>query len=146
MKFDTPDAGLYLSSHVLDMPPATEYCVSAERDGKTALLISDTWLPIETDLQSEWPVFSDHVEERGVHYTSGRAVGDDHWGYFKSGEEWKRWRLVKFIGGGEAGYLPTPLKEAQLYDQIISSACVPPLPQGPDGETWDVHPVGKPTR
>jgi len=124
MKFDVPEAGFTLQSQLLDMPIETLHCVCITHSAANgALLISESRIPGERELQSQWPVFSERVEERDVRNTSGRVAGKDRWGYFRSGAQWKCWRLVTFAAGGEAGYLPTPPEVAQLFDQVISSAC-----------------------
>jgi hypothetical protein len=76
----------------------------------------------ERKLESRWTAFSERVEERDVRYVYGPIVSRDRWGRLKTGE---RWRLVKFVGAEEVGYSPTPEKLARLFDQIISSACIP---------------------
>ena len=65
-------------------------------------------------------VFSDHVEQRGIFDDKGRLIGEDHWGYLKRGE---RWRKVR-ISGWVAKYGFVNEKEAELFDRVISSACL----------------------
>jgi len=100
------------------LPPVQT--VTARNGSVSELQISAGAIPIERDLQFAWPVFSKHIEQRVVHYSYGSVVSMERWGYLKTGD---RWRYVKFAGGGEAGYLPTHEKNAQLFDQIINSAC-----------------------
>jgi hypothetical protein len=118
-------------------PPALVISVCrdpAPRMHRVRMVISDQ-IYFEQDLQSVWPVFSEHFEERDVRDAYGRVAGSDRWGYWKNGEDkWgnltsgKRWRLIKFAGGEEVGYLPTSPQEALLFDQIINSACLLPVP------------------
>jgi hypothetical protein len=126
--FDVPVAGFALRSGMPDAgPPMYVHDVTVERGSPNPLEISDQ-VYFERALQSAWPVFSEHVEERDVRNVHGHVVGKDRWGCFRTGRRWKRWRFVSFDGGEEAAYPPTSDREAQLYDQIISSACSPATP------------------
>lgn len=75
------------------------------------------------EFRYELPALSDHSGEREVLNTRGTQVGTDRWGYLSTGH---RWRLVTFPSGDAVGYRPVSPKEASLFDQIISSACVSP--------------------
>jgi hypothetical protein len=128
--FDVAAAGFALSCGSPDMGPPMYVCDITVRGGSPNPLEISDQVYFERDLQSTWPVFSEHVEERDVRNVYGHVVGKDSWGYWKSSEHWwgrpasgKRWRFVKFSGGEEVGYLPTSDREARLFDQIISSAC-----------------------
>lgn len=102
--------------------PLPGHVITVKNRGSVAMYIS-RWHLDDLDKNSKfvWPMFSEHVEERDVHNAHGGVVGEDHWGIWERG---KRWRFVKFAGGlEEVGYPPTPANEAQLFDQVISSAC-----------------------
>ena len=129
IRFDVPEIGFAIDPGTIhgwtdSLLPLTQ-TIKVWNSGASALKIALGPLPFENELESTWPVFSEHVEVRDVHYISGPGVSKDRWGYLKSGE---RWRLVKFVGSEEVGYLPTSEKLARLYDQIISSACFSPRP------------------
>jgi hypothetical protein len=138
--FDVPETGFNLRIGRNDMPPQVFYCVRVKNGTADTMEMSSGPLLFEAVWSSAYPVFSDRVDpalasgplgspngyqERDVRNVHGRVVGQDRWGHFKKGE---RWRLVKFVSGERVGYPPTPDNEAQLFDQIISSACFPPAP------------------
>jgi len=140
IKFDVPEPAFDLNSGTSDMPPQTFYDVTVKNRSTATLQISEGPERVEEAWKSAWPVFSKHIdpalasgplaspegyEERDVRNVYGRVVGKDRWGDWKRGE---RWRFVEFGLREEAGYLPTPLKEAQLLDQVISTACFSAAP------------------
>jgi hypothetical protein len=51
----------------------------------------------------------------------GRSVGEDDWGYL---DPERRWRLARFQGWVQAEYGFVNRKDAELFDQIINSACL----------------------
>jgi hypothetical protein len=129
IKFDVPEGRLALHSGFSDMPPGERYGVTVKQGSEASLEIWECSVFDEKELQV-WPVFSDHVEERAVRSADGHPVGYDRWGYWKDyddgwghGKGGKHWRRVKF-GREEVGYPPTLDREAQLFDQVISSACL----------------------
>ena len=140
VEFDVAEAVFSLRTATNDMPYQVFYCISRKNRTDTALEISGGPLGFETEWESAFAIFSEHLDptlassplaspagyqERDVRDTYGRVVGKDRWGHFKNGE---RWRLVRFYRGGRAGYPPTPAGVAQLYDHILSSACSPATP------------------
>lgn len=139
-EFDVAEANFSLRTATNDMPPQVFYSISLKNRTDSAMEISGGPLGFEVEWESAFAIFSEHVDpaqlssplaspagyqERDVRDTYGQVVGKDCWGHFKNGE---RWRLVRFSRGGRVGYPPTPAGVAQLYDQIISSACFPPAP------------------
>jgi len=65
-------------------------------------------------------VFSDHIEKRNIFDDKGQLIGEDNWGYLKSGE---RWRQVHLRGSAYVKYGFVDEKDAKLFDQVINSAC-----------------------
>lgn len=139
--FDLSDTAFALDVGGPDMPPTTVYYVTAKDAGASTLEISNGPTDFGNALNNAWPFLAAHFYralpsgpldslegygERYVRDVHGTVIGKDRWGYVKSG---KRWRLVKSFGREEAGYPPTPPREAKLFDQIISSACVSVAPR-----------------
>jgi hypothetical protein len=120
IKFDVPESTFYGETGPTDNP-LPEHGVAVKHGSASTLRMSQWRLDdLDRRLQLEWPMFSKHVEERDVRDSHGGVVGKEHWGVWKDGV---RWRLVTFDEGGEVGYPPTPIREAQLFDQVIGSAC-----------------------
>jgi len=134
--FDVPEDtfAVYLSGSDM-IPITTEYCVTARKAGAKTMEIAKGPTFFGEALRRAWPFLTAHFDralpsgpldslngygERDVRDAHGDVVGKDRWGYVKNGD---RWRLVKSFGGEEAGYPPTPLREAQSFDEILSSAC-----------------------
>lgn len=142
IRFDIPEATFAVSSELPDMFPLTPvYCVTPKKAGAHTMQIANGSTDFGEALRRAWPFLTAHFYralpagpldslngygERYVRDVHGDVVGKDRWGYVKNGN---RWRLVKSFYGEEAGYFPTPLREAQLFDQIISSACVLAAPR-----------------
>lgn len=51
-----------------------------------------------------------------------RSVGEDDWGYL---DPETRWRRARFQGWVQAEYGFVNEKDAQLFDRVIGSACLP---------------------
>lgn len=124
IKFDIPVSRLAFDSGETgwsDRPNRQHYDIAFQDQSSITMRI-EVWpyFNLNRNLQLAWPKFSERVEERDVRNAHGGVVGKDHWGVWNDG---KRWRLVIFAGREEVGYLPTPAKEADLFDQVISSAC-----------------------
>jgi hypothetical protein len=126
IQFDIPESGFKVSSEMYDMPPGQWLFGIRLKDGTANLEMSDGKIPSARELESALPVFSEHVEKRDIYGSQGNRIGDDRWGYLKSGE---RWRYIKFVWGDEVGYRATRIDKAKVLDQVITSACV--LPDGP---------------
>jgi hypothetical protein len=123
IQFDIPEKDFTFRTTNLDMPPGTLYLVTVKNRNTSMEISNGVGLTFEKDLDSAFPVFSTHVEERNVRSPSGQVIGEDRWGYLRSGEVW---RHVRFFEGDEVGYRPMALQEARLLDQVISSACIVP--------------------
>jgi hypothetical protein len=122
-QIDVPEDAFVVRSKLQDMPPGRTHFVTLRNSTAGTVMFPDdgSWKELKDDL----PVFSRRVYARSTDSGKERVVGTDRWGYRKSGE---RWRYVAFSSGDAVGYLPTPLKEAILLDQVISSACLLPYP------------------
>jgi len=141
IQFDVPDATFAINTWLPDVPPITpEYRVTPKKGGANTMEVANGHTDFGETLRRAWPFLTAHFDralppepldslngygERDVRDVHGDVVGKDRWGYVRNGD---RWRLVKSFGGEEAGYPPTPEKEARLFDQIISSACYSPRP------------------
>ena len=118
-QIDAPEDAFVVKSWLQDMPPGRVHSVTLRNSTANIVILPDdgSW----KELQDALPVFSRPVYARSIHSGKECVVGTDRWGYRKGGE---RWRYVAFSSGDAVGYLPTPLKEAGLLDQVISSACL----------------------
>jgi hypothetical protein len=106
-----------------DMPPGTLHVVAFKNRDASMLIGHDD--DLFARLRVAFPVFSERVEQRDVRDPSGQVVGKDRWGYLHGGD---RWRYVSFDRGDAVGYEPQNSRNAALFDQVISSACVPTRP------------------
>ncbi len=122
LRFDVPEDRFRITQVQRDMPPELLYVVTLNGHSDVKLVISPDRSDFR-DLELAWPTFSKHVTERTMRDAEGRNFGTDRWGYLRSGE---RWRHVKFLTGDHAGYEPLPPSQADLLDQIVSSACFTP--------------------
>jgi len=120
IRFDAPDEAFTIHAALRDMPPGTLYIVKL-RDTEAKMAVCWRVDCAIKDLQTAYPIFSEHVEARNIRDAKGLTFGTDRWGYLQSGE---RWRYVTFSNGGAAGYEPTPPEQARLLDQVVNSACV----------------------
>ena len=118
-QIDAPEDAFVVKSWLQDMPPGRIHSVTLRNSTANIVILPDdgSW----KELQDALPVFSRRIYARSTHSGKERVFGTDRWGYRKGGE---RWRYVAFSSGDAVGYLPTPLKEAGLLDQVISSACL----------------------
>lgn len=125
IKFDVSESTLTLVNTESDSPGQEIYYIRVKNSRSIPMRISEG-VPNELDASFQgWRAFSEHIEERDVRGAHGEVVGKDHWGVWKDSE---RWRLVVFAGREEVGYPPTLAKEADLFDQVINSACFSTAP------------------
>ena len=125
IEFDVPETDFVVESGTRDMPPGQAHLVTL-RGHNERLEISNFELSFEKELVG-FPVHSVRVHQSAIRTSDGRKIGEDHWGYFKTGE---RWRYLRFTSGEEDGYRPMLLKYSNLLDNVISSACLAPVPVG----------------
>ncbi len=90
------------------------------KNGTSVLEISFGDKSMESMAVDSDRVFSDHIEQRSVFDDKRQLIGEDNWGYMKSGE---RWRKVQLRGGVVAKYGFINEKDAELFDQVINSVC-----------------------
>jgi len=119
LRFDVPEDRFRIKNGQRDMPPERLYVVTPNGHADAKLVVSPDPGDFR-DLEVAYPTFSQHVGERTMRDAEGRSFGMDRWGYLQSGE---RWRYVKFSTGDRVGYEPLPPRQADLLDQIVSSAC-----------------------
>ena len=66
--------------------------------------------------------FLKHLEKRTIIDSDGHTIGEDEWGYLKSGEQWRKLLLpgtiveYNLVNSGDAG----------LFDKVLSSVCFLP--------------------
>jgi hypothetical protein len=91
------------------------------------------------------PIFSisGHVENRRVFDDKGNPIGEDSWGYLENGEQWRRVRLIGWLGISYGTDSSVRDSDAALFDGVISSTCrlSPPTPvkSSTVGETSPSH-------
>ena len=120
-QFDVSQSLFTVEAGMRDMPPGTLYVVTL-KNGRNNMVV---WQNDEIFSELKSGV-SNPVGERQIRSTNGIIVGEDRWGYLNDGD---RWRYVRFFIGDAVGYQPVSPRQAALFDQIISSACVSPGPQ-----------------
>lgn len=125
LQFDVPVRNFTVHEGWSDAAPFTHGFDLRPQNSESLLDISLGGRRLENAEADPRQVFSTHVEKRTIFNDKGRAIGKDDWGYLKSGE---RWRKVQFGGGDGAGYGFVNEKDAELFDQIINSACFLPSP------------------
>jgi hypothetical protein len=119
LRFDVPSDRFRVKQQQRDMPPEVVYVARPNGHADAKLVISEDDGDFR-ELEVAYPTFSKHVGERTMRDAEGRNFGTDRWGYLQSGE---RWRQVRFSTGEHVGYKPLPPRQADLLDQIVSSAC-----------------------
>jgi hypothetical protein len=134
-QFDVPVKDFTISQFDADAPPVYGFRLKP-RNGASFLDIS--WNDPEVGMESIKPLadpaltFSGPVEKRKILNDEGTTVGEDTWGYWGNGESWRRVRLRGTVvarygsinAGDAARYGSVHQKEAELFDQIINSACI----------------------
>jgi hypothetical protein len=125
IEFDVPYTDFGVQSGTRDMPPGQVHLVTL-RGRNERLEISNFELSFEKELVG-FSAHSAHVYQSAIRTSHGRKIGEDHWGYLKTGE---RWRYLRFTRGEEDGYRPMLPKYANLLDNVINSACLAPVPVG----------------
>lgn len=116
--FDVSERAFTVNAATNDMPPERFYVLRLKDSAAVMVIAHDDG--IWDDLKNAFPVFSRRIEERTIRTANRRSIGTDHRAYLRSGE---RWRYVRFSTGDAVGYRPIPPKEAELFDQVIGSAC-----------------------
>jgi|SRR5882724_359320 len=124
LQFDIPKSQASIREGATDAPPLLHAFGIRPNDSESRLGI--TYGPQRND-----PVF-DRLRQSSSRAVKGiivndkeRLVGEDERGYLATG---KRWRRSRFQGWVEAVYNPVDEDEATLFDKIIDSACLPPIP------------------
>jgi hypothetical protein len=152
VEFDIPAGSFNIDQWSQDAPPnATSFRIGPKNDasylsidfGPAAFPSSPLGAPIPQALMPpaprRQPAPSGHVETRTIFDDKGTAVGEDSWGYWDGDE---RWRRVLFPVGtvvarygsinkeDVANHGSVHQKEAELFDRIINSVCIPDGPYG----------------
>lgn len=125
VEFDVPETDFMVESGTRDMPVGEVHLITI-RGRSERLELSNERLSFEKELVG-FSAHSVHVYQSAIRTSHGRKIGEDHWGYLKTGE---RWRYLRFTRGEEDGYRPMLPKDADLLDKVISSACLAPVPVG----------------
>jgi hypothetical protein len=148
-QFDVPLEAFTIDEWAEDAPPGAHGFGLRPKNGQSYLVIQwglDTiesspktrvGVPVPQSLidssASVHSSTSGDVEKRGILDDKGNPVGEDSWGYRGRSE---RWRRVEFRGGqvvarygpvnekDAASHSSFHEKEADLFDQVISSACL----------------------
>jgi hypothetical protein len=131
--FDIPADDLTIQEGSGDMPPAPHGYSLRPKNSQSVLDISWRSEAMRLGEVPEDPAltFSGHVEKRRIVDDNGNVIGEDSWGYWDSGERWRRIRLLGWITARYgsvnkrdlASYGVVHEKDATLFDGIISSAC-----------------------
>jgi hypothetical protein len=130
IQFDISEKDFTIHSGMNDMPPGSMFYAVTLKGLNAHVEVLNDYIPSEDQRSSSFPVLSEHAEERDVLSSEWGKFGEDRWGYLSSGE---RWRQVRFRGGIFAKYGLVDKKAAELFDQIIHSACITPDSDSPSG-------------
>lgn len=125
VQFDVPAKEFTVSEGWGDAIPVAHGFDLSPKNSKSLLVISLARPLDNVAAVDPMRVFSTHVENRTVYDDKGVPIGEDNWGYLRSGE---RWRKVQFRGRVAARYGLVDRLEAKLFDRVINSACVLPAP------------------
>jgi hypothetical protein len=138
-QFDVPANAFTVYEGWGDMPPTPHGYGIKPNDGNSTLGVS--WgSTIKSPTAPEIPALTSpgYVEKRKIVDDKGSVIGEDSWGYWKTGE---RWRRIQLLGRIEAsygsrneselrGFGSAHEKDAALFDGIINSACrLPATPE-----------------
>jgi hypothetical protein len=124
VQFDVPAKDFAIGEGWSDTPPFTHGFGLGLKDGKSLMNI-ELEKPLDNMAVDPIRVFSAHIERRSVFDDKGQVIGEDNWGYLTTGE---RWRNIHFRGRVAVKYGLVSQSDAQLFDQIINSACILPAP------------------
>lgn len=117
--FDASDSLFSVHESIRDMPPGKLYVVTLKNGSNKMIIWHDD--DIFSELKFGFPVISKCAQKREIRSANDRIVGEDSWGYLTDGDQW---RYVRFSVGDALGYQPVSAKQAALFDQVISSACI----------------------
>jgi hypothetical protein len=133
LQFSVSQVRLHVSEGAADAPPFSYGAdiTIANTDSRLRIVFLG-----HLDSKAE-QVFSKYFETRKVLNAAGKTIGEDKWGYT---EERFVWRAVRFAGHDFAAYHLTDAKDAQLFDQIISTACFASTPDNSPAATTDPSP------
>jgi hypothetical protein len=125
LQFDVPVKSVRVHEGAMDAPLfAYGFGIRPQAGG-------ESFLEISYGPQRNWPdvdrqrAASERVVKRIIFDDQGHSVGQDDWGYL---EPERRWRRARFQGWVQAEYGFVNAKDANLFDEIIKSACVLPSP------------------
>ena len=125
LQFDVPVKSVSVHEGAEDAPPF------AYGSGIRSQAERESFLEISYGPQRNWPdvdrkrAGSVRVVKRIIVDDQGHPVGEDNWGYL---EPERRWRHTRFQGWVQAEYGFVNGKDADLFDEIIKSACLLPPP------------------
>jgi hypothetical protein len=125
IEFDVPETDFIVESGARDMPVGEVHLITI-RGRNEGLELSNERLSFKKELVG-FSAHSAHVYQSTIRTSHGRKIGEDHWGYLKTGE---RWRYLRFTRGEEDGYRPMIPMYAGLLDKVMNSACLAPTPVG----------------
>jgi len=125
LQFDVPIKSVSVHDGDQDMPPfAYGFGIRPQARG-------ESFLEISYGPQSNWPdvnrkrAASARIMKRIIVDDLGHSVGEDDWGYL---EPERRWRRARFQGWVQVEYGFVKANDADLFDEIIKSACLLPSP------------------
>lgn len=122
LQFDVPVDQVRIHEDATDAPPLKYGFGIRPRNSESDLEISYGPQSNDVVIGGERAA-TPHIVKRIVVDDQERSVGDDDWGYL---DPERRWRRVRFRGWVQAEYQFVNERDATLFDQIISSACLLP--------------------
>jgi hypothetical protein len=126
-QFDVAANDFTVHEGTTDMPPFEHGFRLRPKNSGSILDITFDQRPMKSMAVDPALTFAKHSEKRSIVDYAGQPIGEDYWGYLNTGERWRQVRLFK--GGVVAKYGFVRKKEAELFDRVISSACLLPKPE-----------------
>jgi hypothetical protein len=126
-QFDVATPDFTVHEGTSDTIPVVHGFHLTPKDSVYAFDISFGQRPMKSMAVDPALTFAKHSEKRSIVDYAGQPIGEDYWGYLNTGERWRQVRLFK--GGVVAKYGFVKKKEAELFDRVISSACLLPNPE-----------------
>jgi hypothetical protein len=122
IQFDVATKDLSIHEGVEDAPPSAHGFYLGINGSKSGLNISFGPLVFGMATVSDPDsTFLERIEKRNIMDETGHPIGEDYWGYLKTGERWRRVWLFK--GGILAKYGFVDKNDAETFDRVIESAC-----------------------
>ncbi|MGH9515546.1 MAG: hypothetical protein ACRD3P_07695 [Terriglobales bacterium] len=125
IQFDVSTSDLSIHDPVEDAPPFAHsvYLYRSHRKSYLGIFFGPLEFGQSTVADPD-ATFLTHLEKNKILDQTGRAIGEEYWGYLNSGERCRRVWLFK--AGIVAKYAFVSKEDAEIFDRVIDSACLLP--------------------